>query len=64
MKKLICIDYLWEIINNSSAYRFDGTLWSIIREEAEYYFADVKSAEEVARIIQSRASIYLAEQYG
>ncbi|MBQ8813173.1 MAG: extracellular solute-binding protein [Lachnospiraceae bacterium] len=34
---------------------------NIIMEDAEHFFAGQKSAEEVAKIIQSRASIFLAE---
>lgn len=38
------------------------TIYAIIREEAEAYFAGDKTAEECASLIQNRASIYLAEQ--
>lgn len=36
-------------------------IWSIIEEETAAYFAGDKSAEEVARIIQSRVGLMLAE---
>lgn len=36
----------------------------IMQEEAAKYFAGDRSAEEAAAMTQSRASIYLAEQYG
>ena len=45
----------------TKAYQDDGAITSIIAEEAGAYFADQKSAEEVAGIIQSRVSIYLSE---
>ena len=36
-------------------------IYSIISEEAAPYFAGQKSAEEVAKIIQSRIQIYVSE---
>ena len=44
------------------AYRYDPQIWQIVRSEAEAYFAGQGIAEEAARSIQSRASIYMAEQ--
>lgn len=35
---------------------------SIVKEEAAAFFAGDKSAEDVAKIVQNRVSIYLAEQ--
>lgn len=46
-----------------SIYRVDEDLMNIIREEAEAFYAGKKSAEEVSKIIQSRASIYVSENY-
>ena len=43
-------------------YRSNESLYNIILEDAVPYFAGDKTAAETARIIQSRASIYLAEQ--
>lgn len=40
------------------------TIKSILTDEAEYYFAGAKTAEETAEIIQDRVSLYLMEQYG
>lgn len=37
------------------------TVMDIIKEEAGAYFADQKSAEEVAKIIQSRVQLYVSE---
>jgi ABC-type glycerol-3-phosphate transport system substrate-binding protein len=37
------------------------TIVNIVEEEAAYYFAGQKTAEEVAAVIQNRVSLYLAE---
>lgn len=39
-------------------------LQAIIDEEASAYFAGTKSVDETAKTIQSRASIFMSEQYG
>jgi hypothetical protein len=39
------------------------TVAGIIREEAQAYFAGQKSAEEVARLVQSKVKLYVSEQY-
>ena len=38
------------------------SVYTIVKEEAQAYFADQKSAEEVARLIQSKISLYVNEQ--
>lgn len=43
--------------------RYDESLTDIINEEANAYFKGTKSVDETASLIQSRASIYLSEQY-
>ena len=40
----------------------EGSLWNIISEETEMYFAGDQTAEQAAQRIQSRASIWLSEQ--
>lgn len=45
------------------ASKYDESLNTIINEESSNYFAGTKSADETAKMIQSRASIYLSEQY-
>ena len=45
-------------------YRHDDAVWEIVQAEASRYFAGQISAEECAKAIQSRASIYIAEQCG
>ena len=42
----------------------DGSIMAIVAQESERYYAGQQSAQEAARQIQSRVSIYLAEQYG
>jgi len=42
----------------------DLGLWTIVSEEAARYFRGQITAQEAARIIQNRASIYMSEQYG
>lgn len=37
-------------------------LGAIVYEEADYYFNGAKSAEEVVKIIQNKANLYLAER--
>ena len=48
----------------SVLYRHDDAVWEIVEAEANRYFAGQISAEECAKAIQSRASIYIAEQCG
>ena len=43
------------------AVNSDTDVWSIVSEEAEAYFADQKSVEEITDIIQSRVQVYLKE---
>lgn len=43
---------------------YDSYLFDIIWQEVSAYLGGSKSAEQAAELIQSRASIYLAEQYG
>lgn len=51
-------------IGASVLYRHDDAVWEIVQAEANRYFAGQISAEECAKAIQSRASIYIAEQCG
>ena len=60
------MDYIEEfeglVESVTGIYEYDSSLMSIIWSEAQAFFAGDKSAEDAARIIQSRASIYMAEQ--
>ena len=46
----------------SGSQMYPSDIWLIIQEEAEAYFAGVKSAEETMNVIQSRMGLYLGEQ--
>ena len=50
------IDSVDSVMDQNSA------IFDIVNEQAAAFFAGQKSAEEVARLIQSRASIYVNEQ--
>jgi hypothetical protein len=47
--------------NLSDVSRSDTAIMKIIEEETSAYFAGAKSAEECAKLIQNRASTYIAE---
>ena len=48
----------------SGLYEYDQVLLDTILDAAGAYYADDRSAEDVAKLIQSKANLYLAEQYG
>ena len=52
------MDFLKSCKSGSNAY---GEVISIIQEEAEPYFMNQKSAEEVQKVIQKRVNLYLNE---
>ncbi len=55
---------IWHIIDNAYRPSFDvgdHTLLIVLQEETDPFFLGQKTAEEVADIIQSRLSLYLAE---
>ena len=41
---------------------YDTMIWSIVKEEADIFLGGARTAEETAKIIQSRVSIYMSEQ--
>lgn len=57
------VDAVKDIILNTTAVSgaVSNDILNIIKEEAEAYFSNQKSAQDVAAIIQSRMSIYLSE---
>ena len=58
------VDDIMEMLNSAkSNLTLDATLFSMIAEEAESYFSGQKSVDEVADIIQSRAGMYVSENY-
>ena len=54
------IDYFSSVTRLS---RYDQSINDIINEETALFFDGTKSVDETAFIIQSRASIYMSEQY-
>ena len=50
------------IENTKRNLEFDVSILSIVEEQAEAFFQGQKSAEEVARLIQSKVNIYVNEQ--
>lgn len=55
-------DMLDVVENTTVLYQSDTQLWSIIEDEVSKFFVGRTTAEETAKAIQSRASIYLSEQ--
>lgn len=57
------VPYIYELLDSvtHARFRYSG-VFSIIREEGEAFLENDKTAEETARLIQNRVSIYLAEQ--
>ena len=41
---------------------YDMSILDIVTEQAQAYFAGQKSADEVAKLVQSKANIYVNEQ--
>jgi ABC-type glycerol-3-phosphate transport system substrate-binding protein len=59
------MDLLLEHIESiTTMVRVDESLWNIISESASNFFNGQISAQDAARIIQNRASIYISEQSG
>jgi len=59
-------DQIIAMIANTSNIQIprDMYLWNIVNEESSRYFAGQITAQDAARIIQSRTSIYMSEQAG
>lgn len=56
------VDKVTELINSTTTvYSYDTQLFNIVSEEAAYFFAGQKSAEEVAGVIQGRVQVYVDE---
>ena len=49
------------LMDNAHSFSTNDEIRAIISEEADAYFKGAKSAEEVAKIIQSRVKLYLEE---
>ena len=58
------VDGIMEMLNSAkSLLVLDETLFAMIAEEAEIYFSGQKSVDEVVDVIQSRAGMYVSENY-
>ena len=56
---------LWELIDSMGGINeYDPALDEIVQSEAAKFFAGDQTSQEAAAAIQSRASIYMSEQYG
>lgn len=54
---------MFELLDGAGTFmRIDSMLWSIISEDAEAYFAGVKTLDETVKMIQDRAGTYIAEK--
>lgn len=57
------LDAFDDLVNSvTGVYEYDSSLMEIIWSEAQGFFAGDKTAEDTAKNIQSRVSIYMAEQ--
>lgn len=58
------LERLLDLISGADHYSdvFYHPIYGIIRDEADAYFAGMRSAEETAALIQNRVELYLAEQ--
>ncbi|MCL2821211.1 MAG: ABC transporter substrate-binding protein [Oscillospiraceae bacterium] len=52
------------IANSVNSSGWDTHLWNIVSEEASKFFNGIGTAQDAARIIQSRAAILMSEQAG
>lgn len=56
-------DRLWDLITSTTKVMdSNNSILEIVTEQAKAYYAGQKSAEEVAKLIQSKANIYVNEQ--
>ena len=54
----------WELLRGMDGiYEYDSAIYDIVMGEAAALFNGDKPADEAARLIQSKASIYLSEQF-
>ena len=56
-------DKLMELIESTDKVaNYDSAIYDIVTEQAAGFFAGQKSAEEVAKLVQSKANIFVNEQ--
>ena len=57
------VDQIRELIETTTKVaNYDQSMINIVNEEAEAFFQGQKSAQDVAKLIQSKANIYVNEQ--
>lgn len=57
------VDEFWELLNSIDAVqKYDKDVIDIVLDVSAAYFAGDKSAEECAKLIQNRVSLYMSEQ--
>jgi len=57
------VDQIMALLNSvNGSVGQDETLWNIISESASSFFAGSITVQDAVRVIQNRASIYVAEQ--
>lgn len=57
------IDQIRELIETTTkAADYNDSIFNIVNEQAAAFFEGQKTAEDVARLIQSKANIYVNEQ--
>lgn len=57
-------DYYYNVVTNAEVLRYDNEVGSIVNEETWKFFDYECTAEECAKMIQNRVSLYLSERYG
>ena len=56
-------DKLLELIENTTKVQdYNSAIYDIVAEQSAAFFAGQKSAEEVAKLVQSKANIFVNEQ--
>ena len=54
---------IMELLKNTTTFaRYDSSITDILTEEVQAYFEGQKSAEETAKMLQSRIKLYVNEQ--
>jgi hypothetical protein len=57
------VDSLTNLIKSTTkCANYDSDIFDIVSEQAAAYFAGQKSADEVAKLVQSKANIFVNEQ--
>jgi len=58
------VDAIMEMMDAAKSVLLqDDTVFTMIQEEAQYYFSGQKTVDQVAEVIQSRVGVYVSENY-